>query len=151
MWKDNDIIGSLVFLIFSLIGLFFGYRLPVGTPSKPGAGLFPFYLSVILLLLSLALFLKSLSKESKMRDIVKIGSRWKKLILSVIGLVAFAYVLKPVGFVLSSLFIFLLIMKFVEGRTWKITLVISISFTVIFYFVSVKYLNIPLPKGILPF
>jgi putative tricarboxylic transport membrane protein len=149
MWKSNDIIGSLIFLIFSLIGFIYGYRLPRGTLFKPGAGFFPFYLSVILGILSLMLLFKSLMRKAG--ESIQIGSRWKKLILSVLGLVAFAYILQPLGFVLSSILVFFLIMKFVEGRTWKLTLVTSISFTVFFYVVSVKYLSIPLPKGILPF
>ena len=152
MLKNKDFIGGLFFLIIGLICLIQGYRLSPGTLSAPGAGFFPFTLSLILVLLSLILFFKSLkTRLARMDGIIRIGTRWKHLLFALAVLIIFGYAIKPVGYILCSFMMLILLFKFVEGRSWRSALILSTSCTLISYVVFAKYLGVPLPRGILPF
>lgn len=147
--KHRDVIGALLFLGLGLIGLFFSYRLDRGTVANPGAGFLPFNLSMLLVALSLHLFFRSWRAPSATDEGGR--TRWKRLGLALAGLVAYAYVVNPLGFVISSILVLVLLLRFVEERPWALTLSIAVSFPVVLYIVSVKYLSVPLPRGILPF
>ena len=119
----------------------------------PKSGFFPFYLSILLGILALALLLKSLWEEKgKTADVIVFGKRSKHMVICVLALIAYVYALKPLGFIVASLLMFFLIMKWIERRSWKLTLAVSLPCTLGFYFLSVHYLGIPLPRGmLLPF
>jgi putative tricarboxylic transport membrane protein len=152
MLKNKDFIGGLFFLIIGLICLVQGYRLSPGTLSAPGAGFFPFTLSLILVVLSLILFFKSLkTRLARMDGIIRIGTRWKHLLFALAVLITYGYAIKPVGYILCSFMMLVLLFKFVEGRSWRSALILSTSCTLISYVVFAKYLGVPLPRGILPF
>jgi putative tricarboxylic transport membrane protein len=148
----NDLVGAGVFFAIGVIGLLYSYHITRGTISNPGAGFLPFYLSLILVLLSLLLFFKSFKfQRGGNNERIKIATRWKRLISAFVGLLLYACVIQRVGFVISSFLILILLLRFVEERSWRLTLLLSLVFPCVFYFFSVTYLQIPLPKGILPF
>jgi putative tricarboxylic transport membrane protein len=149
--RHRDVIGALLFLGLGLIGLFFSYRLDRGTVANPGAGFLPFNLSMLLVALSLHLFFRSWRAPSATDEGGADRTRWKRLGVALAGLVAYAYVVKPLGFVISSMLVLVVLLRFVEERPWTLTLPIAVSFPVVLYIVSVKYLSVPLPRGILPF
>jgi putative tricarboxylic transport membrane protein len=152
MLREKNFIGALVFLAFGLFGTFEGYRLKPGTLSAPGAGFFPFYLGIIVTILSFILLFKVfMVKLASKEDFFKIGGRWKRLLFALALFVAYVYALKPVGFLICSFVLLILLLRVVEGRSWKSTLIISVICTVLSYFVFAKYLGVPLPKGVIPF
>lgn len=148
--KDKDFIGVLLFIVISLITFIGGYRLSRGTFSEPGPGFFPFYLSIILIILSSGLFIKFIRKRIQREELLEFKGRNKKIFLAVLGLFGYLLTLKIMGFIISGILILTLLLKFVEERTWKLTLIIVLTCTAI-SFIFGKYLGIPFPKGILGF
>ncbi len=150
--RDKDFLGALIFLAISLICLLGGYNLAAGTLSAPGPGLFPRALSSLLAILSIVLLLKSWriqSAEEESSSTEK--SRWMKVILALSGLIAYICLLDFLGYLICSFLILILLLRAVEGCTWKSTLTITLSCAVISYVVFARYLGIPLPRGIVPF
>lgn len=152
MLKDRNFIGALAFLAIGLISLYQIHGISLGTLSAPGPAFFPFYLSIIIVALSLILFLKSIRLKSiEKGELIVIGTRWMKLPLVIAGLVIYVYILKPLGYMVTTFLMLILLLKIVEEHTWKATLIISIPCIAISYIIFAKYLGIPLPRGIIPF
>jgi putative tricarboxylic transport membrane protein len=152
MLKEKNIIGAAFFFVIGLVSTLEGYRIKPGTISTPGAGFFPFYLGAILFVLSFFLFFKAL-RERRAREggTVKMGRRWKRLLVGLAMFIVYVYALKPLGYIICGLLFLGLFVKIIEGRSWKSTLLISIICTLVSYVVFSKYLGVPLPKGIIPY
>lgn len=147
-----NFIGPFFFLVVGLLALLFAYRLDRGAIANPGAGFFPFFLSLTLILLSISLLVRSFTgTQSHQNESIEIGSRRRKIVYAVTGLIIYAEIIQAIGFLLSSTLVLILLLRFVEERSWRLTVILSLSFPVLFYAASVVCLNVPLPKGPLPF
>jgi putative tricarboxylic transport membrane protein len=152
MLKEKNFIGSLAFLPVSLFAVFEGYRLKPGSLSEPGAGFFPFYLGIILAALSLVLLLQVFGDRlTRKEDSFSIGERWGRLLFALALFPVYVYTVKPLGYVICSFVLMILLLRVVEGRGWKLTFMISVLCTVLSYVVFAKYLGVPLPMGLIPY
>ena len=147
----NKIDGApaFTFLIIGLIALIAMDGLPFGTFREPGTAFFPVLLSLLLIFLSLLLSIRAL-KRKLTKPVEILGEHWKKLIPALAGLIVYALVMRPVGYVIST-FLLLILFARVEKCTWKVTLLVSFLCTVGSYVVFRWYLQSPLPQGIIPF
>ena len=145
----NDKVPAFAFLAIGLVALFTMFQLPFGTIHEPDSAFFPVLLSLLLILLSLLLLGQSMvSKLAEQRGLWK--DRWQKLIPAVAGLAVYAFLLKPVGYVICT-FLILILCGRMEKCSWKATFLISLLCTFLSYSVFRWYLKSPLPEGIVPF
>ena len=144
-----DKVPASIFLAIGIIALITMQQLPFGTIHEPDSAFFPVLLSLLLIILSLVLFVKSVvSKLAGQAGFWK--DRWPKLIPSVAALVAYAFLLKSAGYVICTFFILILYGR-LEKCSWKASLLISVLCTLLSYSVFRWYLKSPLPQGIVPF
>lgn len=145
----KDGLPAITFLGIGLIALIAVCRLPIGTITAPDAAFFPMLLGSLLVLLSLVLMGRSVkvkfSKQGRVSE-----NRWKKLILAAAGLVAYAFFLKPVGYVVCTVLVLILFAK-MGSCSWKVALTVSVLCTLLSYVVFRWYLQSPLPQGVIPF
>ena len=147
----KDIISALFILGIGFIMLLALYHVPVGTIHAPGSAFFPLFLTILLILASLVLLYQALKvKKKNLAEQERFfGQHWKKLIPAAAGLIVYAFLLKPVGYVLCTVSVLILFAK-LQRCSWMATLMISILCTllssIIFWF-----MKIPLPVGITPF
>ena len=134
------------FVLFSLYVCFESWRLGVGSFVRPGAGFFPFYSSVVLGVLSLALGLLTFrGRLERAEPWTDVGDT-VAVSATVLG---FALLLIPLGFVLTTfLFIFFLLLA-VERRGWLFSAAAAFSISAAFYVVFGLWLKAQLPAGIL--
>ena len=152
MLREKNFIGSLVFLAVSLLAAFEGYRLKPGNLAEPGAGFFPFYIGIILAALSLVLLIQVLgTRLSRKEEPFAIGGRWGRLLFALALFPVYVYAVKPLGYLICSFVLMILLLRGVEGQSWKLTFVISVLCTVLSYVVFAKYLGVPLPMGVVPY
>lgn len=149
IFRKPDSLGGLIFLIIGLMGLLSALRLPPGTLSAPGPGLFPISLGFLLAVLSLALLLRS-RRESSAGGSLGLGERGSKVLLALGGLVAYFSLLERLGYLLCGLLILSFLLRVVEQCAWKTTLAVAVITTAGSY-ILFTYLGIPLPLGILTF
>ena len=147
--NQKDKIPALVFLAIGLGGLLTIIRLPFGSLHEPDTAFFPILITLLIIVLSLALFIRSL--RAKAGEPVHLWrDRWHRLIPVAASLVVYAFLLKAVGYVGCTLAILILIAR-LEKCSWKATMLVSFLCTFISYSVFTWYLKSPLPRGILPF
>jgi hypothetical protein len=134
-------VGALVGLAVGLGGavLAFGYGL--GSLNKPGPGLWPFVVSVVIAALSAILLVVG-------RGLGDSEAFTRSSALPVIGavtFVAFGLLLPVTGFEIPALALCVIWLRFLGGESWRNTLVISVVTTAVFYFLFLYGLRIPLP------
>lgn len=102
----RDLLTGLLFAVIGIAGLLAAYPYPVGTMRRIGPGTFPLLISGALALIGVALFLKSLPLVKGER--FRIGqfnlakTIWA-LLLVVGSLLAFAFLIRPLGLAYTSL------------------------------------------------
>jgi hypothetical protein len=121
-----------------------------GSLSEPGVGFITFFAGAILALLALLLFSSSFrgKKRAGLRELWA-GLDVKK-VLYVLGLlIAYAVLLRPVGFPLCT-FVLLFLLFRVKGSygIWT-TLLVAFFVTAVSYLVFQVWLQVQLPRGIL--
>jgi putative tricarboxylic transport membrane protein len=144
-------VAGLAFFAIGLVGLLVMLRLPVGTLGKPDAAFFPVLLSVLLIILSLVLLGQAFTKARRAHpDRVHLGDHWKRLIPTVLGIVAYVIFFPALGYLASTFLALILFSKLIRS-SWRASLLTSFFCTAISYLILRFYLQVPLPQGILPF
>lgn len=144
----SEIIVSIVVFIVALIFLIQSLRLPYISEIGPGPGFFPLWLSGILLIVSCVYIFQSIRKTNKNQDFKWLpDSQVLKRILYILGcMVLFVLLIFFLGFVLTSTtFLFLLLFR--EYR-WIKSFVISITVSLILFWVFGTMLNVALPVNV---
>jgi putative tricarboxylic transport membrane protein len=136
-----------------VLGVFigkWGYHLDLGTLSEPGSGFIIFWMGIAMIGLSLSIFLITLFRkiDPKQRTSLWSGVRWHKLIFVLVSLLLYTYILVPLGFLLSTCLLLVLLFKFIEPQKWSVAISGAILTVLITYAIFHLWLGSQLPKGI---
>lgn len=145
--KNPETIGSFILVLFALLMCYLSLNLSLWGDDGPGNGLFPFMSGLVLGLCGLFLFAKELLKTRTINESNEIDKR--KVLLYIFALLAYAILFKWLGFLLTTFFYILLMLKILEKGTWRSSLIISSLVTVILCLIFYVVMDIPLPFGIL--
>jgi putative tricarboxylic transport membrane protein len=148
--RRAEILTACVLSVIAGVVMFEAIRLGPGWgDSGPRAGFFPFWLSVILGVASLAILARAVwdAPEAAGRPFFPPGAL--RLVLTVLIPMAGAIVLfEVVGFYLAA-FVYLLGYIRLTGRqSWAVTLAVSVLFPVATFLIFERWFLIPLPKGL---
>ena len=149
--RNTDQSSSLFWLVLGIGIALCSLRYGVGTFHEPGPGFITFFAGAILTILSLALFFSSLRDQEDRSSFL---SLWAGLetgkVLYVIGLlIAYTFLLKPVGFLISTFFLLFLLFRVKGSYRLKTIFLMSFLVTVGSYIIFELWLKAQLPKGIL--
>lgn len=152
----NDRAASLLFLAAGAYGSYFSYQLPMGTWNQPGPGIFPFVLSLLLLLSGAAWFIRGSGRAAKAGE----GGGTQRFTavkslatpLKIVGLTAlFILLLNRLGYLLAaSLYLFILLL-WVSRYRIVFSALLAVAIGVVSWGFFGKVLAVPLPQGLLPF
>ena len=146
--KKWDRFTGYILLVIGLITAWSSIHLSMGRVKHPGPGFLPFGLALCLILLSLALIIKSWKGDVSLAPFWP-KRTWLKPLLGVAILIFFALVVEWVGFLITT-FIFLTIwMGVIERIRWGTIMSISVGTTVVLYLIFRLFLEVPLPMGFL--
>jgi putative tricarboxylic transport membrane protein len=149
--RNTDQSSSLFWLVIGTGIALCSLKYGIGTFREPGPGFITFFGGVILILLSLGLFLSSFRDREGQGGF---KSLWADLetgkVLYVIALlVAYIFLLKPVGFLISTFFLLFLLFRVKGSYRIKTIFLMSFLVTVGSYIIFEIWLKAQLPKGIL--
>jgi putative tricarboxylic transport membrane protein len=141
--------GVLLFLFGALIfvqSLSYSYSSMLG----PGPGMFPLWISGILILFSIILIVASIKKDDGIdTQILPKGDDLRKILKILSSLVGFTLLIPFVGFtVAGSIFLFILL---AGEYKWYTNGMISIGVTFLLFWVFNGLLKVPLPVNYLGF
>jgi putative tricarboxylic transport membrane protein len=148
--KRLDLISGAFWLFFSVLAAIESYRLHLGSLHRPGSGFLPFGAACVLGLLSLINLLEVLQagKETE-GEAWENPKGWPKMVFVLIALLGYALVLEKIGFMISTFFLLLLLVKVIEPQSWPKTIIFSFFGCFLSYLLFQIWLQAQLPSGIL--
>lgn len=149
--KKYDIIPIIFWIGLSLFVMVLSNKLGLGKLHHPGPGFMPFYIGVLLLIISLYLLLRYILKKGDRGETAKKDQSqidlWKIAIV-VASLIAYSLFLERLGFLIATFILVTLLFKTAGMRRWSFTFMSSVLTVLVTYFLF-TYLGLNFPKGIL--
>ena len=141
-------VAWLFFVLIALLAFYEALKLPFGRASAPGAGFFPAVLAVLLALVALGGLIAALRAGGRQEGE---DSRlvWKKIILTVTALLAFAFIFEYVGYLVATFLFVAFLLRIVERKSWAQAGAVALSASLVSYFIFGLLLGAPLPAGFL--
>jgi len=150
MNRDEIVVGIVIFL-FGAITTLLSLKMPIGTFRMAGTGLFPFYLGIILMILSSVFILKIFfqGRKGQLKKEASIASSESpiQLILFLGAMVLATLFFNPLGYPLISFLLMVALLRILGIKRWGLNILISVMTAAGSYFLFVKWLDIPMPKG----
>lgn len=147
-----NLVSSIITIAVGLTYMIMALNFPnatVGRPLEPK--IFPVILGIAMTILGFALLIDELIKNSKSKDkeTIKLsfGNSGKKIAITVINAIAYALLFNILGYVLSTI-IFLEVELLIFGglKSWKISTIVSVIFSIIAFLIFNTLLGLYLPK-----
>lgn len=140
----TDRIAGSALVFFALLVVRESLHLPFGTIRQPGPAFIPILLALVLVLLGIGVVLTG-GRGPLLSSIRWHGWRHALAILAASIFAVFA--LERLGYRLTILLILVLLIKFVEGRGWAISLALAFGLSFGSFFLFYTLLRVPLPQG----
>jgi putative tricarboxylic transport membrane protein len=150
MGKTEWIGGTFWFLFSVFIG-YQSFRLGLGTLRMPGPGFLFFWTAVFIGTLSLIDIWRSLKQEGVQaaKATTAGSSNIIKVALVLLSLLIYVALVEWLGFVLTTLLLFLFLLGVIEKKKWSFAILVSVIVTACSYLVFETALSSQLPKGLL--
>lgn len=145
---DAAVAGLLIgFAVFILLE---SRRLAFGSLRVPQTGFFPTILVVLLALFAAALLLQAwLATEPDSGAEKMAPGSWSRIGAALAVMAAFAFVLESAGFVVTTFFLMVLLLRAIESQSWLKVTAIALATALLSYAIFEKLLGVPLPVGFL--
>ena len=142
-----SILAAIIFLALGIFVCHQAIQLNLGQASRPGPGFVPFGLGSLLILLSF-LYLVPVLRSPKRERKPQPSDGLIRTVLAVGILCFFSGVLSRLGYLLSTLLLFLLWLMLIERKKWPMAVGLASLALVFVYFFNLLF-SIQLPRGIL--
>ena len=149
--KRDEIIAGMVIFIFGGVTAALSLRMPIGTFRMAGTGMFPLILGILLMFLSgifvLKIFFQGKEEQVKKEASPESTGSPMQLIFFLGTMVLATLFFNRLGYPLTSFLLMLALLRVLGIKRWGLNILISLFTAVGSYFLFVKWLNIPMPKG----
>jgi putative tricarboxylic transport membrane protein len=148
-----DRISGIFWLIFSVCVSVESYRMGLGSLRQPGPGFLFFWVSVVIGIMSLVIFIREWRQNKTEGSEIPIFEKLNvsKLVLVLISVFLYALLIETVGFILVTWLLFVFLLGIIEKKRWPFTIFVSTAVTAVAYLVFEVWLQSQLPKGLLEF
>ena len=149
---EADRLSGFFWLIFGCLCMYASIQLDLGSFREPGPGLFPFlagcFFGLLALLLVISSFIPGRGRENKISSFWK-GLNWRRPLTVGLLILFYIFMLEKIGFLLTSLILLFLMLRWVEKFSWWKAFLISASASVCTYLLFHTLLKATLPIGLL--
>ena len=147
--KNADLWGGLGWLAFSVFVVVAGRGLGIGAVNDPGSGFLLFWLGLLMCAFSLSILVSTVRAGGPSLASLWQGTRWRKVLVIIASLCAFALLLERLGFLLTAIPLMLLLLRAIDPVPWRIALPVGIGATLAIWWLLKRLLLIQLPAGLL--
>jgi putative tricarboxylic transport membrane protein len=133
--------------VLSMVIMLFALSYGIGSPAKPGPGMYPFVVGLFVFPLSLILFIGSL--RGKKEDAALMDRRQAGTFALFIGACAFWILAMPLlGYPLVTLIVTFLLSKIMKLEGWLKPLLLAFGMALFVYLLFDVWLYVDLPRGV---
>ncbi len=151
--KRFDKIGALVCLVVAAVAIWQSAIIPMGRIHKPGPGFLPFWVGIILALLSVTLFIEASVRKPAPETVRFLSGegKWFYVIAAGGGLLAYTGLMEPLGFVISTFLLLIFLFWFIGRQKWYVVFPGSFLVTFGTHMLFRVALKVQLPTGLFRF
>jgi putative tricarboxylic transport membrane protein len=150
--RTADRIGAIVLLM--LAGAYAATaarRYTYWDANRPGSGFFPVWLGLALGALAALLLVRAVREPDAGPAWLPRGHGAARLIVVVLATAGFIALMPVLGMVLGTAVFLGVLLKALEGHSWRATLGVAVGMAVANWAVFAKWLKVPFPVGVLGF
>ena len=146
---NNDQISGAIWVAVGIAVALGSLRYGLGPLASPGTGFLPFLAGCAIALLALIGLIQSTLKRRKgagWTPILK-GVNWHKPLLVMAALIAYALMMKPLGFLLCTVLFIGFLLRAVEPQRWLVVIVGAVGTALGAFAIFEIWLKTQLPQG----
>lgn len=121
------------------------------TAAGPGAGFFPFWLGLVLAVLSTLMLVSAARRREPGAAWLPTGHGAARFVVVVLVTGVFIALLPLLGMVLGTALFLGVLLRMLEGHSWRATLAVAVGAAVANWALFVQWLKVPFPVGVLGF
>lgn len=153
--NSRDLVSSLFLLGTGGIFCWGGVKLKLFSKGTPAAGLFPFLVGFVLMILATIILISAIKKE-KRSDINKSlffpeKDSYRKVLYCLLALGGYQLLMTYLGFTITTFLFMIFLLRFIEPQKWSTILLTAFVTAASSYTLFTMLLKIRLPKGIFGF
>ena len=146
--SNSELWGGLIGLAIGGFVIWSGMKLKLGTINDPGSGYVLFYTGILICVFASAIIVSAVTEGAPTLSSRWENVRWSKPLLLIACLVAFSVALEPLGFLLSSIPLMLLLLRLIDPVRWALAVPIAVLAPTGMWWVLKRLLLIQLPSGL---
>lgn len=124
-----------------------GYSLNIGSINDPGSGYVLFYTGILMCLFAGTIMVSAITEGGPTVGSLWAGTRWTKPLLVIVCLAAFSFLLEPLGFLLTSIPLMLVLLRIIDPVRWTLAIPLAVIAPLVMWWILKKGLLIQLPVG----
>ncbi len=146
---NNDQLSSTVWFILGLAVCLGSLQYKLGTPASPGTGFMPFLAGLAICFFSGIGLIHSTLRRRQGEGWVPLlrGVLWKNALIILISLLAYALLLVPLGFSLTTALFIAFLLRAIAPQRWSVVVACSILTAAASFLLFEVWLKAQLPKG----
>ena len=146
--SNSEFWGGLIGLALGGFVIWSGMKLKLGTINDPGSGYVLFYTGVLMCVFAGSIIVSAVTEGGPTLASRWENVRWSKPLLLIACLVAFSIALEPLGFLLSSIPLMLLLLRLIDPVRWTLAIPVAVLVPLGMWWVLKRLLLIQLPSGL---
>jgi len=148
--KKFDQFGSCICLGIAALAIWQSSIIPMGNIRQPGPGFLPFWVGVILALLSAVLWFQAVSRKpaAEPARFLSGEGKWPYVIAAGIALLIYAFLLEPLGFIISTFLLLIFLFRVIGKKSWRVGVTGAIVVTFFTHLIFKVALKVQLPRGL---
>lgn len=146
---NNDQLSSTVWFILGLAVCLGSLQYKLGTPASPGTGFMSFLAGLAICFFSGIGLIHSTLRQRQGEGWVPLlrGVLWKNALIILVSLLAYALLLVPLGFSLTTALFIGFLLRAIAPQRWSVVVACSLLTAAISYLLFEVWLKAQLPKG----
>ena len=142
---NRDVAVAALALALGGAAVFESAKLPLGTVRNPGQGFFPWWTSVVIVLLALFLLIQALTSRRSINP--QASGRIAKVTALLLVLAMYTLLLDLLGYLICTFFLVLFMLRATNPQRWPVALIMALITAFGSYGVFAIWLSVPLPRG----
>jgi putative tricarboxylic transport membrane protein len=146
--NNSELCGGLIGLALGGFVIWSGLKLKLGTINDPGSGYVLFYTGILMCVFAVTIIVGAVTEGGPTFGSRWENTRWTKPLVIIACLTAFSFALDPLGFLLSSIPLMVLLLRLIDPVRWSLAIPIAVLVPLGMWWILKHLLLIQLPSGI---
>jgi putative tricarboxylic transport membrane protein len=143
---NNDQLSAAIFCLGGIAIAIVSVGYGLGTLDSPSTGFLPFLAALAIIFFSLVGIVAATLSQKGWKPLLR-GVNWKNPLLIVAALLAYGFLMKPLGFLVSTVLVIGFLLRAVQPTKWPAVVVGAFATAIGSYLIFEKWLQTQLPKG----